>query len=290
MDWFMMATTLDDLFPHLSTENRSFLLTLLSFPIEFSVDWFPSEPPSRMTELILAMHSKKWIEQKKNCKGFFSWTQRCPRQEILGRASKEERARHYRHAADILKRNQPESEEAILEIARQCILAGVQEDDLDTILHAADLEDRKHHNVSAIRLYEIVLNFIETLAAHEKKNLSDWHRRSFIQAAESRTALAMFYPNREKLWKWFALAEQFAVALDDKKRQASLYLLIGQNYCITLQMHKALKYLQQARDIIALLGDEELSKRSLKLQLLFLYQRRRPVRGDRGLRTIRGEH
>ena len=252
----------------LTEQDQSFYLTLMAFPIEFSVDWFPSFSASAITKVILDMHNRKWIVPKEDQKGLFSWTPECPRQELLGRQSQEQRAKYYRDAVEILKLNQSTGEQSILEIAERCILAGVRDEDLDILLEAAYLEEKKHKYRSANKYYESILDFIRALNFSGTANVSARHLQIYIKAVERRAALALFYPKWRKVREWLSLAEYFSENHEDKKIKASLFLIICHNYCVALEMKKAIEYLEQAQKIIKTFAYEELYKKYLKFQIL----------------------
>ena len=261
-------TAVDDFLSSLTSETKPFFLTAVFFSEGFSVDWFPSVPSSGLMAVVLNLSNRKWVEQKKDAKGVLLWTTKFPRREILKNFSKEEQSEYCRRAVEILKQYQSDNENIISEIARQRISAGIRENDLDIILNAADLEQKRNNHREAARLYDAVLDYIDVRMSHEKSSLRDRHRRLFIQAVERRSASLFFYPQDEKLRRWFSLAETFTAQLDDKRARAALGLAIGQHYCVTMQAKKGMKYLQQAQEMIDVLGDEALHQSSRKLQFL----------------------
>ena len=263
-----MANIEDELIDF-TAEERSLLFTMISFPAEFSIDWFPSVKPSILNKMIFALHKRHWIEQDDVRKGFFAWTKQCPgRENMLTPLSDLERMQHYVNAAEILRRNQPESDSSILKMADDCIHTGVREEDLEIILSAAEIEEKRHKIFSAIKRYESVLDFTSRLSSPHKLNMPDRHLRTFFRAVERRTAFGTFYPNNEKIQKWLSLAEGYAVRLDDKGLMASIDLMLSHHYCVTTDMDNAIRYLQHAQETISLLGNEqELYKRSLKIEM-----------------------
>lgn len=251
-----------------SAEERSLFFTVTAFPGVFSIDWFGSAKPSSLSKVISILRGREWIIPEEPLRGFFSWTSLFPgRRNILVHASDEEQREIHRNAAEILKDNQPESNGAILDMARECILTGEREETIDIIFLAAEIEENKHNIFSSMQLYEAVLDFISTLSSPDKSNISDRHIRTFFKAVERRAAFELFYP-KNKLQKWLSLAEEFAIQLGDKKLIASINLMISQHYFITFDINNAARYLQQAQAMIKLIGEEnELYKSSLKIEM-----------------------
>ena len=253
-------------------EERSLFFEMISFPIGFSVDWFPFAKASQINKVIQALRVRQWLEPEEGKDGFFSWTNEfSDREKILALIPKKERKTHHCNAVEILKLNQSSNARALLEMANKCVDRGVSEDDLDLILTAADIEEKRHELFSAYRLYEVVIDFIGK-SSSDKSGMTDAALRRFIKAVEHRTALAIFYPDHHTLKKWLFLAEDFAVQLGDKRLQASIGLLVSQYYCVTFHMKNAIKSLKNAQEIIRSLGDKKLFKRSLKLlQIVHVY-------------------
>jgi transcriptional regulator with GAF, ATPase, and Fis domain len=266
-------TDLEKFLSHLSVQERGVLHRFLSFPEFFSVDWFAEIPPSRLISVIASLDRRRWLRPRGEAPGWFAWSPECPRGEIMDRLPPEDRTRHYREAADILREKLPAGDPGTLAIARQCLLAGLREEDLDWILRAAHVEEKDHRISSAIGLYDAVLQFVENRMGREDPALSQAAWRAFMDAIERRVSLSLFDPSLKKINRILLAALETARRLDDSRSQASLELLIGQNYWMYFQYEQAVLHFNRGWDIIKRLDDVELHKRGLKVQgLVYIIQ------------------
>jgi len=250
----------------LSEEERKVLCYFIAFPDFFSVDWFSSWPPSRLMSVVLALEKEGWIRAKPGEPGYFVWSMDFPRQIITDFLDPEDLSKCYRNAVSILQNNAPLDDRSIPTIARQCLLAGVQEEDIDFIFKAAVIEEKKHKVSSAIQLYDSILAFMERFIGKEDRELSDGNWLTFIRTVERRASLSLFHPSLKTINRLLLAALETAQRLGDLKSQASLELLIGQNHWMNFQHDQAVVHFNQGWEIIQQLEDESLYKRGLKVR------------------------
>ncbi len=256
-----------DTFPgSLSSEERKVLCNFVSFPDAFCVDWFSDFPPSRLLSVVRSLEKESWILEKKGEPGCYAWSADFPRQAVTSALLPEEWSKCCRNAVEILLKNIPLDEAGILSVARQCILAGVREEDLDYLFRAAILEERKHKVSSAIQLYDAILAFMERFVGQEDQALSDGAWVTFIRTVERRASLSLFHPSLKMLNRLLLAALGTARRLRDPKSQASLELMIGQNHWMYFQYDQAVHHFNRGWEIIQQIEDEELHKRGLKVQ------------------------
>ncbi|MGV8059770.1 MAG: sigma 54-interacting transcriptional regulator [Smithellaceae bacterium] len=249
-----------------STEDEAIFHHFLSFPDFFSIDWFPGFPVSHILSVISALEDKQWIAPQKNVRGYYSWSPEFPRQEIIARVPPEEMSRLYRKSVDILRKESSGSDENTLSICRQCLLAGVKEEDLDTILKAA-LQEEKHHRISsAINLYDAILEFTENILIGPATALSENVWRILITAIKRRASLSLFQPSLKKTTGYLFTAIDVARRLNDIRSEASLELLIGQHFWMSFRYNEAATHFNQGWELITQLEDEDLHKRGLKVK------------------------
>ena len=229
----------------LTEEQKNLFLNLLSFSDGFSVDWFPEHSVSHRVGLVLKLHQQGWIVSGRET-DFYRWSPEFPRQELIQSIAPEE----------------------TLSLARRCIEAGVKEGDLPIIMEAAAVEEKNHKITSTVFLYESVIHFINDLVAGRKENLTDYMRRSFIRAVDYRAGVSLVFPNYRKINAWLVTAREMAGELGNKKTEASLELMIGQNYWMSLRARDAVEHLHRGWDMARELHDEEMERRSLRLKML----------------------
>jgi len=240
--------------------------SFISFPEFFSVDWFPEITPSRLLSVIQWLERHSWIEQHRDVPGYYVWTSKFPRQDIIRAIPPDEMSLHYRHSVEVLLKNLVPNDETIRMIAHQCLLAGLQEGDIEIILKAAHIEEKNHRISSAVSFYDSILVFMEKIISPVERELSEttWH--NFINAIGRRVSLSLFHPNLKKINELLLAALDRARHLCDMKSQASLELLVGQNYWMYFQYEQAVQHFTQGWNIIQQLDDEELRKWGLKVQ------------------------
>jgi formate hydrogenlyase transcriptional activator len=261
-----MAKTDEGMLQFTDEEERIFR-TFIAFPNFFSVDWFSEIPdfvPSKVISVILLLDRKKWILPKGG--EYYHWSKHFPRKKIVSELTDEEMSRYYRKSVDILLQQLPKSEDNTIMIANQCLLAGIESPDLDIIFNAAFSEEKNHKISSAIRLYDSLLEYIETLLVSDDIDLSGDTWRNFIRTIERRASLSLFHPNLKKINRFLSMGLDMAVHLDDVRSKASLQLLIGQNYWMSFQYEKAVQHFNQGWTIITSIDDNDLYKRGIKLQ------------------------
>jgi transcriptional regulator with GAF, ATPase, and Fis domain len=261
-----MAKT-DEIVLQLTDEEKRIFHTFIAFPDFFSVDWFlgiPDFVPSKVISVILLLDRQKWILPKGG--EYYHWSKHFPRGKIISEIPDEEMLLYYRKSVDILLQQLPESEDSAVMIANQCLLAGIESSDLDLIFNAAFSEEKNHKISSAIRLYDSLLEYIETLLVSDDIDLSGDIWCNFIRTIERRASLSLFHPNLKKINRFLSMGLDMAVHLDDVRSQASLQLLIGQNYWMSFQYEKAVQHFNQGWTIITSINDNDLYKRGIKLQ------------------------
>ncbi len=250
----------------LTEEEKRILFTFASFPEYFCVDWFPDIPPSRLLSTVQQLEQNQWIGRHQEGPGCYAWTPKSPRSEIIGMIPPDDSALYHRRAVGIMLKHITLDDRHTLMIARQCLLAGLQEDDLGIIMKAALVEEKRHRIASAFSFYDSILEFMETIAGPGKQELaqSTWH--ICINAIERRVSLSLFHPNVKKINRVLAIALETARRIGDLRSQASLELLIGQNYWMYFQYASAVEHFNQGWEIIQKIEDEDLRKRGLKVQ------------------------
>ncbi|MGV8059783.1 MAG: sigma 54-interacting transcriptional regulator [Smithellaceae bacterium] len=249
-----------------STEDEAIFYQFLSFPDFFSIDWFPEFPVSHILSVISALEDKQWIAPQKNVRGYYSWSPEFPRQEIIARVPPEEMSRLYRKAVDILRQKLQENDENALRICRQCLLAGIQEEDLDIILKTAGREEKCHRISSAISLYDAILEFMEDILLRQETTPSENVWRILITGVERRASLSLFHPNLKKTTGYLFTALDAARRLNDVRAEAYLELLIGQHFWMSFQYSEAVTHFDQGWELITKLEDEDLYKQGLKVK------------------------
>ncbi|NPU86460.1 MAG: sigma 54-interacting transcriptional regulator [Syntrophaceae bacterium] len=250
----------------LTEEEIRVLCNFISFPDSFCVDWFSVFPPSQLMSVIRSLEKEGWILERSGEAGCYAWSVDFPRQEITDSMNPEELSRCYRSAIYILMKNVAPDDATLLTIARQCLLAGVQEEDLDSIFKAAVVEEKKHKVSSAIELYDSILAYMERFIGREDRTLSDNAWCTFIRAVERRASLSLFHPSLKTITRLLLAALGTAQRLGDRKAHASMELLIGQNHWMYFQHEKAVEHFNRGWEIIQQLEDEALYKRGLKVQ------------------------
>jgi len=246
--------------------DERLLHNFISFPQFFSVDWLPQFPPSKVMALILFLEKQHWIVSNPENPGYYSWSSDLPRQQIIDQIPPAEMAEFYRNSVNILIQQLPEGDSSTLTIAHQCLLAGLQEKDLEIIARAAGIEEENHQISSAIELYDAILKFMESLIEKEESPISETTWYLFIKAIEHRASLSLFHPSLKKLNRLLLIALDAARNLGDLKTQAYLELLTGQHYWMSFQYKQAIQHFDQGWDIIKQIEDEGLYKQGLKVQ------------------------
>ncbi|MFB3926315.1 MAG: sigma 54-interacting transcriptional regulator [Syntrophales bacterium] len=254
----------------LPVEDRKILCRFAAFRDFFSVDWFANLDnvlPSQLLSLVAFLEKHEWISPIPVKKGFYSWTPQFPRESILAHIPASEKSMYYRDAANVLIKHFPDVDDYAVKIANQCILAGVQECDLNVILRAALFEENNHRTASAISLYDTLLEFSERLirnSCHEKVPMDLC--RIFITAVERRASLSLLYPDLKKIKPLLDLALDLAKETHDIKSQGSLELLIGQNYWMRFQYDQASLHFELGWEAVKDIKDAGLRKRGLQMR------------------------
>lgn len=254
---------------NLQEVEKKIFLTFIAFPDFFSVNWLfgiPDLLPSSFVSVILQLVQKRWILPNNEIEGHYKWSTKFPRLQLIETIPPEEMSRYYRQSADILLQHLPDTEDRLSKIAHQCILAGIQIDDLDTIYQAALREEDKHRISSAITFHESVLDFIENFIADEETELTDTIWKIFVSTIERRASLSMFHPDLKKINRFLNMSLETALHFDDKRAQASIHLLIGQNYWMSFQHDRAVNHFDLGWKMIKTINDGDLYKRGLQLQ------------------------
>lgn len=255
-----------DFLSGLSEEEKQVFYTFFSFPDSFSVDWLSVYQPSRLMSVIQSLIREGWIIPKPGDQGCYVWSADFPRPEITNLIQPDELSRHYRNAISILKKLTPTDDGITLTIAHQCLLTGIQDDDIDFIIKAADIEEKNHKISSAIHFYDSILEFMESFLGEEHKLIpeSTWH--TIVNAIERRASLSLFQPDLKKINRFLLAAIRTAQRLHDLKSEAFLELLLGQNDWMYFQYKMAVQHFSRGLNIIKQIEDEELHKLGLKFQ------------------------
>ncbi|MGV8057994.1 MAG: sigma 54-interacting transcriptional regulator [Smithellaceae bacterium] len=256
---------MEKILPDLSDNEKSILNHFFSFPDFFSVDWFPEFPVSKILSVLHMLEQQDWISPKLESPGYYIWSANFPRQEVIKETLPEEMSKIYRSSIPILLKELPESDENILLICEQCLMAGLQEEYLDIILKAALVEEKNHRMPDAIRFYDSILDYFENIA-REKIILSEKTWPIVMKAITRRSSLAVFYPSLKKANSYLMTALNAAKQLGDIRAEASLELLMGQHYWMTVKYSQATEHFDNGWQIITQIEDEELYKLSLKVQ------------------------
>jgi transcriptional regulator with GAF, ATPase, and Fis domain len=256
-------------FFQLSEETRDIIYRLAAFNEYFSVDWFAGRPdwlPSRIFDVIVFLEKQRWIVSRSGGNGYYEWTPKFPREEVLRHSEGDIMPRYYREAINILIEKLPESEEHYTDIAQKCLLAGIQKSDIEIIYRAAISEEKHHHISQAIRLYHRLLEFIADQVLDQSEQPDIGTCEIFIRAVERRASLSLFHPNLKAIDRFLSLALDMAACFTNLKTQASLQLLIGQNYWMSFQYEKALHHFDQGWEMVGRIKDDALYRRALQLQ------------------------
>jgi transcriptional regulator with GAF, ATPase, and Fis domain len=265
---------IDTVLSNLSDDERHALHTLAAFPSRFSIDWLGKAPdiaPSTLFAVMLLLKENAWISAVEDRRGYYEWTERFPRDEILAGCGERGMSRYYRKSVNILRgfRNDG-GEEAVL-AADQCILAGLEPEDLDVLLTAAVSEERNHRISSAIRLYDHLLDYMDRHVLEEHGTPSRELLCTYIHAVEKRAPLSLFNPNLKKIERFLSRALEIAVRIGDTRATASLLLLSGQNCWMLFKYEDAVAHFNRGWEIITGIGDEALFSRGMKMQGLSLW-------------------
>ena len=194
-------------------ENEKYILcNFLGFTDFFSVDWFAGSVdllPSQLMSTISYLEKKHWVEPFNGQAGFYQWTAKAPRDEIISSIPPDIMSAYYRQAVNTLQKNLPENENNTLKIANLCILAGLRGRDLDIIFKAAMIEEKHHQISSAINRYDHILEFIEQLIIKDKIDPARDLCCRFIQSIERRAALSLFHPNKKRtnFFPWLSIRQ-----------------------------------------------------------------------------------
>ncbi|HPL64078.1 MAG TPA: sigma 54-interacting transcriptional regulator [Syntrophales bacterium] len=252
-------------------EDKGIVFALACFPEFFSVDWFPHIKTSRLVSVILIFERNQWIVPSSENSGYYCWSEKFPKEEIISAIPRQDLAAYYRDSADILARNMTDDSAGALTVARQYVKAGVQEGDLGVILKAAHYEEANHRISSAIILYDSILDFVGKIISPADRDLPESSWLTFVNAIEHRTSLSLFDPSIKKTNNLLSVALERARFIGDLRSQASLYLLLGQNDWMYFRYEQAVYYFNLGWDIIRQIEDQELLKRGLKGQgLIYL--------------------
>jgi transcriptional regulator with GAF, ATPase, and Fis domain/tetratricopeptide (TPR) repeat protein len=262
----------------LSPMERSTLFRFIAFPESFSIDWFSDIDevrPSQLVSVISYLEHHHWISPVRDTGGLYRWTKTFPRDDLASMVPEKEMAKHYRQAANLLMKHLPATDENTLRIATACLLAGIEEGDQDIILKAALHEEAHHRIASAIRLYDRLLGFMETLVTGRDGLTSPGTFRTMMTALERRATLSLLHPNLKRIKPWLLMAKDAATRLEDVRSRASVELLIGQYCWMSFQYEQAVSHFETAWGMIEKIDDRDLHKRGLQLRgLSFL------IRGD----------
>jgi transcriptional regulator with GAF, ATPase, and Fis domain len=253
----------------LPEDKRVILHHCMCFPDYFSVDWLPVSQPSNLMSLINLLMKQKWLLPKEREEGCYIWSDTFPRLQIISMMPPAEMQQLYRQNVNMLLNKIspfPKNNGIILTIARQCLLAGIQEGDLDFVLKAASMEEARHHLTSAIALYDAILEFIDKLINRQDQLLLDSTWYTFIRAIERRSSLSLFHPSLKKVNRFLLSAIATARRLKDIKSQASLELMIGQSHWMHFRHKEAVRHFDAGWRIIKQINDDELHKWGSKTQ------------------------
>jgi len=259
-------SSMDNFMAGMSAEERDVLYDFVAFPEFFSVDWPTDYPPSRLMSVIQSLLQEGWVIPKPADQGCYVWSSDFPRQEMTDRIHPDDLSGRYRKAIAILLKNALLDDGMTLTIARQCLLAGLREEDLDIVIKAAGIEEKGHRISSAIHFYDSILEFMERFIGREDQVVSDSAWYTFIKAIERRASLSLFHPDLKKINRLLKAAIGTARRLRDLKSEAFLELLIGQNAWMYFQYEQAVQHFDRGWNIIKEMEDEELHKWGLKVQ------------------------
>jgi transcriptional regulator with GAF, ATPase, and Fis domain len=264
-------TAKDILHREIPGEEKDICLQFLAFPDSFCVDWFAGAPdvaPSRLISALSFLERRQWIVARPGEKGVYEWTKKLPREEIVGSLPPEQMAGYYRCAADLLQRQVPVTKESLQKAAQLSMLAGLREQDLESVFTAALTEEENHRISSAIRLYEGLLQCVADLAQQNGGQLSRPTIAVLIRAVERRASLSLFHPNLKQINRFLSMAIDRTTQIEDALAQASLHLLIGQNYWMAFQHEKAVAHFDTGWRMIEKGEKNALYRRGLQLQAL----------------------
>lgn len=251
----------------LDEDQKSLFLNIISFTKGFSINWFPDIPASKMTGLVLKLYHQGWI-MLDNQDDFYPWSPQFPRQDFSMEINPEETAGPHGNTTDLPAKNLPDKGHKTLRPTGQYLTADAQDSDIQTLLDVAATEEKNHQISTAIACYDNVIELIGEQYRNKPQNLSDNIRRAYIYAVKHWAGLSLFFPIFHDLNKPLLTALDMAVELGDKNLQASIELMIGQNYWVSLQVKDAVQHLRRGWNMIQNLNDEEIEKRSLKLKML----------------------
>ncbi|HQN77137.1 MAG TPA: sigma 54-interacting transcriptional regulator [Syntrophales bacterium] len=265
---------IDTILSNLSDEERHALYSLVAFPNRFSVDWFGKTsdlPPSALLTVMLLLKENDWISPVMDRRGYYEWTERFPRDEILAGYGEEAMSRYYRNSVDILREVPDGGDEESALAADQCILAGLEPEDLGILLKAAVSEEKNHRISSAIRLYDHLLDYMDRCILGDSRTPSRELLCTYIRAVEKRAPLSLFNPDLKKIDRFLARALEIAVRIGDARATASLHLISGQNCWMLFKYEDAVAHFNLGWEIITGLDDEALFSRGMKTQGLSLW-------------------
>ena len=228
---------------NLSNEELAILYRFMGFPDFFSVDWFTVSHdllPSRLISIISFLEKRRWISV--NAEGLYEWSKNFPRAEILTKMDPLEMSGYYRDTFNTLMEHLPRSGDSALRLAKQSLLAGIQKTDVDIIFEAAMFHEKSHNIRSAIELYDYLLCYAEDIIFDKKEDSSADLCQTFIKSIKRRASLSLFHPDLKKVNRFLCLALDLAVSIGDKRSEAALQLLIGQNCWMSFQYQNAVKH------------------------------------------------
>ncbi|MBN2568846.1 MAG: sigma 54-interacting transcriptional regulator [Deltaproteobacteria bacterium] len=257
---------METIFSQLSTDEKLIFYHFVSFPDFFSIDWFTDFPASKILTVISQLEKKHWIFPDKDHQGYYTWSSKFPRQDALAKIEPEKMSKMYQNSTRILRKELPESDENTLVICRQCLLSGLQKEDLETCLKAALIKERTHKVSSAILIYDSMLEFMESMLSRQEAVAFADIRNIFIKVIERRISLSIFHLSLKKTHRYLSKALDEAKRLNDLKLQASLELMIGQHYWMSFQHKEANLHFDRGWKIITQIEDKELYKRGLKVK------------------------
>lgn len=258
----------------LSEDKKEIFYTLIAFPDSFSLEWFSGISHIRISHLvsiIVSLDQNLWISPLDDKTGFYKWTEKFPRKEFLKLIPPEMIYRYYREAVDMLQRFLPDTEASTVNIAYQCLSAGIESADIDTIYRAAVIEENNYHLSSAIKLYHTILSYIDTYLADDMTTPSQDMLYIFLQALERLVPYSLFDPNQKKIRRRLSIGLDIALHLEDKRFQASLQLLFGFYYWMAFEYKKSTYHFDQGWAMVQDIDDRELYQRGFRLQGLSLW-------------------
>ena len=253
----------------LTDAEKKILYRFMAFSDSFSVDWFVGRGnilPSRLFSVVNFLLQHRWIKRKAAFEGFYEWTSNLPRHELLKSIPTSEMSPYYREAVDIYAKRHPQDNETILRIANLCLLAGIEAKDVELVYQAACIEEKQHKISSAIKLYDQLLEYLESLIVHLPDARAENIYAMFIRTVERRASLSPFYPNLKKIYPDLSIAVDIAHHTGDVQTQASLELLIGQNYWMSFQYDKATSHFKEAWNLIKKTKNNDLVRRGFQSQ------------------------